>query len=104
MRLFALNNDRASALHVYHTCVTTLQRELGVDPGPATREAYERLLQHETRVIPTRAQQTLLAATPTLIGRKQEWEALHEVWHAASTRDPRFVVVTRVDGIGNSAR
>src|SRR5207302_2418172 len=27
MRLFALNNDRASALHVYHTCVTTLQRE-----------------------------------------------------------------------------
>src|SRR5437660_10115034 len=47
MRLFALNNDRASALHVYHTYVTVLQRELGVDPDPATREAYERLIQHE---------------------------------------------------------
>src|SRR5437762_1988338 len=54
MRLFALNNDRASALHVYHTCVTTLQRELGVDPDPATREIYERLMQHETPVIPDR--------------------------------------------------
>src|SRR6266480_3800530 len=102
MRLFALNNDRASALRVYHTCVTTLQRELGVDPDPATREAYERLMQHETPVIPARAQQTLLAATPTLIGRKQEWEALQEVWHAASTGEPRFVLVTGEAGIGKS--
>ncbi|HCJ33992.1 MAG TPA: 6-hydroxy-D-nicotine oxidase, partial [Ktedonobacter sp.] len=102
MRLFALNNDRASALHVYHTCVTTLQRELGVDPDPATREAYERLMQHETPVIPARAQQTLLAATSTLIGRKQEWEALQEVWHAASAGEPRFVLVTGEAGIGKS--
>ncbi len=102
MRLFALNNDRASALHVYHTCVTTLQRELGVDPDPATREAYERLMQHETPVIPARARQTLLAATPTLIGRKQEWEALQEVWHAASAGEPRFVLVTGEAGIGKS--
>ncbi|TMD57718.1 MAG: 6-hydroxy-D-nicotine oxidase, partial [Chloroflexi bacterium] len=102
MRLFALNNDRASALHVYHTCVTTLQRELGVDPDTATREAYERLMQHETPVIPARAQQTLLAATPTLIGRKQEWEALQEVWHVASTGEPRFVLVTGEAGIGKS--
>src|SRR5713101_832461 len=102
MRLFALNNDRASALHVYHTCVTTLQREMGVDPDPATREAYERLMQHETPIIPARAQQTLLAATPTLIGRKQEWEALQEVWHAASIGEPRFVLVTGEAGIGKS--
>src|SRR6266700_3234884 len=102
MRLFALNNDRASALHVYHTCVTTLQRELGIDPDPATREAYERLMQHETPVIPARVQQTLLAATPTLIGRKQEWEALQEVWRAASTGEPRFVLVTGEAGIGKS--
>src|SRR2546429_4339915 len=102
MRLFALNNDRASALHVYHTCVTTLQRELGVDPDPATREAYEQLMQQETPAVPPRAQQTLLAATPTLIGRKQEWEALQEVWHAASTGEPRFVFVTGEAGIGKS--
>jgi predicted ATPase/DNA-binding SARP family transcriptional activator len=102
MRLFALNNDRASALHVYHTCVTTLQRELGVDPDPATREAYERLMQHETPVIAARVQQTLLAATPTLTGRKPEWEALQEVWQAASAGEPRFVLVTGEAGIGKS--
>ncbi len=102
MHLFALNNDRASALHVYHTCVTTLQRELGVDPDSATREAYERLMQHETPVIAARTQPTLLAATPTLIGRKQEWMALQEVWHAASTGEPRFVLVTGEAGIGKS--
>src|SRR5258706_2293490 len=102
MHLFVLNNDRASALHVYHTCVTTLQREFGVDPDPATQEAYERLMQHETPVIPARAQQTLLAATPMLIGRKQEWEALQEGWHAASTGEPRFVLVTVAACIGKS--
>jgi hypothetical protein len=51
--------DRASALHVYHTCVTTLQREMGVDPDPATREAYEQLMQHETPVIPAIVHQPL---------------------------------------------
>ncbi len=102
MHLFALNNDRASALRVYHTCVTTLQRELGVDPDPATREAYERLMQQETPVIPARAPQTLLAATPALIGRKQEWEALQNAWHAASAGEPRFVFVTGEAGIGKS--
>src|SRR6266700_8194246 len=102
MRLFTLNNDRASALRVYHTCVTTLQRELGVDPDPATREAYERLMQQETPVIPARAPQTLLAATPALIGRKQEWEALQNAWHAASAGEPRFVFVTGEAGIGKS--
>jgi len=102
MRLFALNNDRASALRVYHACVTTLQRELGVDPAPATREAYEQLIQHEMRINPARVQQTLLAAPPTLIGRKREWEGLREVWHAASAGEPRFVLVTGEAGIGKS--
>src|SRR5436190_9643781 len=102
MRLFALNNDRASALHVYHTCVTTLQRELGVEPDQATREAYERLMQQEAPTIQTIVHQPLPAATPTLIGRKQEWEALHEAWHAASAGEPRFVLVTGEAGIGKS--
>jgi DNA-binding SARP family transcriptional activator len=86
MNLFALNNDRASALRAYHTCVTTLQREMGVDPDSATCEAYERLMQQETPFIPARAQQTLLSDTPTLIGRKREWGALQKAWFAACTQ------------------
>jgi DNA-binding SARP family transcriptional activator len=44
MRLLALTNDRAGALRVYQTCVTNLQRELGVGPSPATQDIYRRLL------------------------------------------------------------
>src|SRR6266851_924439 len=60
MRLFALNNDRASALRVYHSCVTILQREMGVDPDSATREAYERLMQQETPATQAIVHQPLL--------------------------------------------
>jgi predicted ATPase len=102
MRLFALNNDRASALHVYHTCASILQRELGVDPDPATREIYEHLLQQETPSIQASIHQPLLADTPTLIGRNQEWEQLHVAWQAASTGEPVFVLVTGEAGMGKS--
>ncbi len=37
MRLHALQGDRAAALRTYHTCATTLLRELGVDPAPSRR-------------------------------------------------------------------
>jgi len=102
MRLFALNNDRASALRVYHTCVTTLQREMGVDPDPATRETYERLMQKEVPTVSAIVHQPLLVATSTLIGRKREWEALQEAWHAASASEPHFVLVAGEAGIGKS--
>jgi DNA-binding SARP family transcriptional activator len=102
MRLFALNNDRASALHVYHTCVTTLQREMGVDPDPATRQAYERLLQQETPTMQAIVQQPLPAATPTLIGRAREWEQLHDAWQHITGEGPHFVLVTGEAGVGKS--
>jgi len=105
MRLFALNNDRASALHVYHTCVTTLQREMGVDPDPATREAYEQLMRQETQATPSIhpiVQQSMPAATATLIGRAREWERLHAAWQRAVAEGPHFVLVTGEAGVGKS--
>jgi len=102
MRLFALNKDRASALHVYHTCVTTLQRELGVDPDPATREAYERLLQQETSTIQPIVHQALPAAPTTLIGRDHEWEQLHDAWQHTHEGGSSFVLVSGEAGIGKS--
>jgi predicted ATPase len=105
MRLFALNNDRASALHVYHTCVTTLQREMGVDPDPETREAYEQLMLAAPPTIPSTqpfAHQPLPAATAMLIGRAREWEQLYEVWQRATEGGPHFVLVTGEAGVGKS--
>src|SRR5947209_2768610 len=102
MRLFALNNDRASALHVYHTCVSTLQREMGIDPGPATREAYERLLQQEVPTIQPLVHQPLPAATRTLVGREREWRQLHDAWQGTTEGEPHFVLVTGEAGVGKS--
>ncbi len=102
MHLFALNNDRASALRVYHTCVTTLQREMGVDPDPATREAYERLMQQEMPVVQPTVHQPLPAATPALIGREYEWEQLHDAWQRAVEEGSHFVFVTGEAGVGKS--
>ena len=102
MRLFALNNDRASALHVYHTCVSTLQREMGIDPAPATREAYELLMQQEASTIQPIVHQLLPSATPMLIGREREWKQLHDIWEHATNGGPHFVLVSGEAGVGKS--
>ena len=44
MRLHLLNDDRPSALRVYHTCAAMLQQELGVGPSPATQALYKRTM------------------------------------------------------------
>ncbi len=102
MRLFALNNDRANALHVYHTCVTILQREMGVDPDPATREVYEQIMQQESHSIQPIIHQPLPAAPLTLIGRKREWEQLRDAWQRTMKEGPHFALVTGEAGVGKS--
>jgi DNA-binding SARP family transcriptional activator/tetratricopeptide (TPR) repeat protein len=102
MRLFVLNNDRASALRVYHTCVSTLQREMGVEPDTATREVYERLLQQEAPTIRPIIQQPLPAAARVLIGREREWKQLLDAWQRATEEGPHFVLVSGEAGIGKS--
>ncbi|GLV60866.1 SARP family transcriptional regulator [Dictyobacter sp. S3.2.2.5] len=102
MQLFALNNDRASALRVYHTCVTTLQQELGIDPDPATRAAYEQLLRQQTPTRKVSIQQALPTAPPLLIGRTREWQQLHDAWRRVDSEGPHFVLVTGEAGVGKS--
>ncbi len=47
IRLHAANHDRSSALRAYHQCMRVLRREMGVEPGPATVELFERILKAE---------------------------------------------------------
>src|SRR5205085_3786091 len=72
------------------------------DPDPATREAYERLMQQESPTIQAIVHQPLPAATSTLIGRKREWEQLHDAWHRATDGGSHFVLVTGEAGVGKS--
>lgn len=97
MRLHALNDDRAAALHTYHTCATVLRRELDVEPGPATRQLYERLLNVKLQpVVPVQIE----AAIP-LVGREAEWAQLQGAWCEATIR-PRLALISGEAGIGKT--
>ncbi|HIK15554.1 MAG TPA: AAA family ATPase [Leptolyngbyaceae cyanobacterium M33_DOE_097] len=102
MRLHAQEGDRASALRVYHQCMTTLQEELGVNPSPTTCKLYEELLTLEDAppvaecaavasisgeaIHPQPATSEFLLASHfprsvselPLIGRAAEWKAMQE--------------------------
>jgi DNA-binding SARP family transcriptional activator len=101
MHLHVANHDRASALHVYHHTVATLQRELGVEPDSATRAAYEHVMRQDSGA-PTAAETPAFAASSALIGREREWEGLHAAWQRTTTEGPHFVLVAGEAGIGKS--
>jgi DNA-binding SARP family transcriptional activator len=121
MRLHAAQGDRAGALHVYHTCVTILERELGVEPGEATQRAHQRLL--ETEAAPLAADRALpeagvvteaaapepeaarlpgLVASVPLVGRHPEWAQLVATWQQAARGESHALLVEGEAGIGKS--
>lgn len=100
IRLHALNQDRASALRVYHACTNILQRELEVEPSAATRKAYEQLLGSETQ--PSTAIPATTAYYP-LVGRKREWAQILKVWRSvAIDGEPRCVLISGEAGVGKT--
>jgi DNA-binding SARP family transcriptional activator len=100
IRLHALDGNRAGALRVYHTCATVLRREVDVDPSPATREAYERLLGTEIGSAPmTRA----TTAFSPLVGREREWVQMLEAWRAVTAGGgPHVLMLCGEAGIGKT--
>jgi DNA-binding SARP family transcriptional activator len=98
MQLYALNSDRASVMHVYHTCVTTLQRQLRIDPSPATQQLYERLLNFEPLQSPLHVQATAIP----LVGREREWAQLREAWERSTARRPHLILIKGEAGIGKT--
>ncbi|HEX8684249.1 MAG TPA: tetratricopeptide repeat protein [Ardenticatenaceae bacterium] len=119
MRLHALSGDRAGVLRVYQTCTTMLQRELGVEPGPATREAYERLVRSDAAPQPARpaapaeapvapASAPILVEAPPIrlpaqttpfVGRQQE---LAELASLVGAPECRLLTLVGPGGIGKT--
>ena len=108
MRLHARSGDRAKALHVYHSCVSLLQEQLGVGPSDETVALYEETLRPE----PAAASQTgmasrgadrlgIVAGTP-LVGRRRELGALRAVWDETHGGPTGLVLVTGDPGIGKT--
>jgi DNA-binding SARP family transcriptional activator len=104
MRLHALVGDRAGALRTYHKCSTVLERELGVQPSPVTREVYERLLAaEETPVPPTRKpERPKPLLQPKLVGRQEAWAELRGAWRRASAGHPHVALISGEVGIGKT--
>ncbi|MFL5801098.1 MAG: ATP-binding protein, partial [Roseiflexaceae bacterium] len=121
MRLHALSGDRASALRVYHTCATLLERELAVEPSPATCAVYEHLVHGDLLPAPSppppararsgqRGPAPAGPATPPptrigiapLVGRQGEWAQLQAAWQATATGGPHMVVLAGEAGIGKT--
>ena len=102
MRLRALNGDRAGALRIYHTCVTVLDRELGVKPSSETQEAYRHLLYVQAPAAVEREQKLFSGAQPTLIGRQRELNVLQTAWQHAADRHPSLVLISGEAGVGKT--
>ncbi|HNS50146.1 MAG TPA: BTAD domain-containing putative transcriptional regulator [Anaerolineae bacterium] len=100
MRLHALEGDRAGALRVYHACATALRRELDVEPGPATRLAYEQILGAKMPLIERAPAE---AAASPLFGRETEWKQMLRAWRAAAGGGtPHAVLLCGEAGIGKT--
>ncbi|MFN2138861.1 MAG: ATP-binding protein, partial [Candidatus Promineifilaceae bacterium] len=96
MRLQSLDGDVAGALRTYHACSAHLRHELGVDPAPATREAYRRLVQVDV------PQQSTTPARLPLTGRNKAWQSLMSAWRQGSGGQGKFVMITGEAGIGKT--
>ena len=92
MQLQADLGDRAGAVSTYHHCASVLERELGIDPDPATRRTLQRLLARAPAtsaplpaVEPAAGRSGLAAAR--LFGRSRELGLLQDAV-AGSRRGP----------------
>jgi hypothetical protein len=112
IRLHAANHDRASALRAYHQCMRVLRREMGVEPGPATQELFQRILKAEPgaplelipgSTLPTAGKPvSQLEKVRALIGRGAEWQKLALSWQTAVEDGPRVAVISGEPGIGKT--
>jgi DNA-binding SARP family transcriptional activator/predicted ATPase len=106
IRLHAANHDRASALRAYHQCMRVLRREMGVEPGHATRELFERVLKAEpasgSLESPAAKPVSPLQKVGALVGRTTEWQRLASAWQLAVEEGPRVAVISGEPGIGKT--
>jgi predicted ATPase/DNA-binding SARP family transcriptional activator len=101
MRLYATCGDRAMVRRIYQTCATVLERELGVAPSAATRDAYEQSVRLDapTRPMPSPppANTNLPVQLTSFVGRERELAELKPLLLAT-----RLLTLTGPGGTGKT--
>jgi DNA-binding SARP family transcriptional activator/tetratricopeptide (TPR) repeat protein len=107
MLLQADLGDRAGAVSTYHHCASVLERELGLIPDPATRQAFQRLIAHAgapgaspPTARPASGRSGLAAAR--LVGRSREFALLQDLWRTAAAGRPGLALVRGGAGVGKT--
>jgi DNA-binding SARP family transcriptional activator/tetratricopeptide (TPR) repeat protein len=107
MQLQADLGDRAAAVSTYHRCASVLEREMGVTPARATREALQRLMvqappAQAPPALPNDVAERSGLARAELIGRSVEFGLLQDLWRAAGASSARLALVRGGAGVGKT--
>ncbi|HYB87530.1 MAG TPA: AAA family ATPase, partial [Streptosporangiaceae bacterium] len=112
MRLCHASGDRARGVRAYHVCASTLERELGIEPSPATRAIYESLLaatpvgagalEAPAGRAPISAARMTAPSMPPFVGRTDERAQLTTMWRAAASGRAQLVLITGEAGVGKT--
>src|SRR5579875_2015860 len=106
MQVLADLGDRAGAISTYHHCASVLERELGVAPDAATRQAFQRLIAHARPPARPMAASGGPArvgpASVPLVGRSAELSTLQRAWRAAAAGGPGVALVRGSPGVGKT--
>ncbi|NJP06881.1 MAG: AAA family ATPase [Chloroflexaceae bacterium] len=98
----ARNGDRGRALRVYHTCATTLQRELGVPPDAATRSLYAQLTSSDNAGVLSAGRPFNGVGETPLIGRQAEYAWFQHAWQQAASGHAQLALVIGEAGVGKT--
>ena len=101
MRLYAVQGDRTSALRMFHTCATILEREFGTVPSEATREMYQRLMQTDALPSAMLSTSTFGTVAPIRWSRTGVGKTSPE-WRIIAGGSRRVVMISGEAGIGKT--
>ncbi len=101
--LYTAVGDRNAAMRQFEHCAVILERELGIDPLPRTRAAYQAILTNQplTWVTPP-AWTTLPTLNAPLVGRDQAMQCLEQAYASVRSGRGQFVLISGESGIGKS--
>jgi len=102
--LYAANGDQAAAMRQFETCTLALERELGVEPLPETRAAFEAAQTGEALLQPVLQSKPSWTVLPSLdlplIGREEAWVDLEDAY--LQFQNGGLIFISGEAGIGKS--